>query len=333
MNAERSFHLTRSDVHFGWSRDHEPRLSVASGTVLSVETQDASDGQLGPRSTAESVAHLDPARANPVCGPVFVEGARPGDVLQVEILAVDPGSFGWTGLIPGFGLLADQFPDPWLHVWELEPHGAPFTDGITVPLEPFCGILGVAPARPGLHSPIPPRRVGGNMDTRQLRPGTTLYLPIEVEGALFGVGDTHAAQGDGEVCGTAVEAPMTVSLRLTARQDLDIGTPEFDVSGPLERPSAAAAGYHATTGIGPDLLAAARQAVLRMIDHLQRNYRLNAEQAYALCSVAVDLRISEVVDAPNWVVSAFLPKDLFTPPVREQVAGTTCSGGRTGGVQ
>jgi acetamidase/formamidase len=149
------------------------------------------------------------------------------------------------------------------------------------------------------------------MDTRQLGPGATLYLPVEVEGALFGVGDTHAAQGDGEVCGTAIEAPMTVALRLTVRRDLEIDAPEFDVARPLERPAAAAAGYHATTGIGPDLMGAARQSVERMVAYLECQHDLSREQAYALCSVAVDLRISEVVDAPNWVVSAFVPQDLF----------------------
>lgn len=306
-----SLHLARADVHHGWDRDRPPLLTVASGAELTVETQDASGGQLGPGSTSASVAELDLERANPVNGPVFVTGARPGDVLQVEILAVEPGSHGWTALIPGFGLLADEFPDPWLHVWELDGGDAVFADGITVPLAPFCGVLGVAPAEPGTHSVLPPRRVGGNLDTRQLGPGSTLYLPIEVEGALFGVGDTHAAQGDGEVCGTAIEAAMTVSLRLSVRRDLAVDTPEFDVTRPLERPTAAAAGYHATTGIGPDLMAATRQSVERMIAYLERRHRLSPEAAYALCSVAVDLRISEVVDAPNWVVSAFLPLDLF----------------------
>jgi acetamidase/formamidase len=237
-----------------------------------------------------------------------------GDVLQVDILAVEPGAYGWTGLIPGFGLLADQFPDPWLHIWELDGPAARFTDGISVPVQPFCGVLGVAPEEPGLHTVIPPRRVGGNLDTRQLGPGATLYLPVEVGGALFGVGDTHAAQGDGEVCGTAIEAAMTVSLRLSVRRDLAIDTPEFDVTRPLERPSAAAAGYHAATGIGPDLMGAARQSVERMIVHLVDRHGLSSEQAYVLCSVAVDLRISEIVDAPNWVVSAFLPRDLFAAP-------------------
>jgi acetamidase/formamidase len=309
--AVASLHLLQSQVHYGWSAEHVPALSVTTGTELIVETQDASGGQLRPGSTSQSVSDLDFNLINPVCGPVFVEGAHPGDVLQVDVMAATPGSYGWTALIPGFGLLADQFPEPWLHVWEFDDGAAVFTDRIRVPLQPFCGVLGVAPAEPGVHSVIPPRRVGGNMDTRQLGPGSTLYLPVEVEGALFGVGDTHAAQGDGEVCGTAIEAPMTVALRLSVRRDLEIDTPEFDLARPLERPAAAAAGYHATTGIGPDLMGAARQSVERMIAYLQRRHDLSPEQAYALCSVAVDLRISEVVDAPNWVVSAFLPRDLF----------------------
>jgi acetamidase/formamidase len=311
--ATSSLHLHRREIHYGWSRDYPPVRSVASGTELSFETQDASGGQLRPGSTAESVSSLDFDRVNPVCGPVFVEGARAGDVLQVDVLAVapGPGSYGWTALIPGFGLLADRFVDPWLHIWEFEGDEAVFTDDIRVPIQPFCGVLGVAPALPGTHSVIPPRRVGGNLDTRQLGPGTTLYLPVEVDGALFGVGDTHAAQGDGEVCGTAIEAAMTVSLRLSVLRDRDIETPEFDVTTPLERAGAAAAGYHATTGVAPDLMEAARQSITRMIVHLGRYYDLSPEQAYALSSVAVDLRISEVVDTPNWVVSAFLAKDLF----------------------
>lgn len=305
--------MARAAVHHGWDRDRPPLLSVKAGAELTVETQDASGGQLGPGSTSQSVAGLDFARANPVNGPVYVEGARPGDVLQVEILALEPSSFGWTAIIPGFGLLADAFPAPWLHVWDLDGPRAAFADGIAVPLQPFCGVLGVAPAAAGAHSVVPPRRVGGNLDIRQLGPGSTLYLPVEVEGALFGVGDTHAAQGDGEVCGTAIESPMTVSLRLSVRTDLSIDTPEFDVTHPLEREAAARAGYHATTGVGPDLMAATRQSVERMIAYLERHHHLGPEAAYALCSVAVDLRISEVVDAPNWVVSAFLAKDLFLP--------------------
>jgi acetamidase/formamidase len=309
--ATSSLHVLRTQTHLGWSRHHPPIMAVPSGAEVTFETADASGGQLGPGSTHSSVTDLDFERVNPVCGPIFVEGARPGDVLQIDILEVEPGTHGWTALIPGFGLLADKFPDPWLKVWDLGAGVAMLTERVGVPLQPFCGVLGVAPAEPGLHSVIPPRRVGGNMDTRQLGAGATLYLPVEVEGALFGVGDTHAAQGDGEVCGTAIEGSMTVALRLTVRRDVVVDTPEFDVRHPLERPAAADAGYHATTGIGPDLMGATRQSVERMIAYLENRHNLSAEEAYVLCSVAVDLRLSEVVDTPNWVVSAFLPNDLF----------------------
>lgn len=307
-----TIHVARDQVRFGWDRSFEPSHTVRSGAEVVIETQDASAGQIRPGATAETVRKLDFERVNPVSGPILVEGARPGDVLQVELLEIVPGDLGWTAQIPGFGLLADEYPEPWLHLWTLERGRAAFRPGISVPLEPFCGVIGVAPAAPGLHSVVPPRRVGGNMDIRQLRAGATLYLPVEVEGALLGIGDTHGAQGDGEVCGTAIEAATTVRARVSVRRDLAIDGPEFDIHQPLERPSAAAAGYHVTTGIEPDLLQAARAAIRRMIAYLVATRDLSPAEAYGLCSVAVDLKISEVVDAPNWVVSAFLPGDLFT---------------------
>jgi acetamidase/formamidase len=307
-----TIHVARDQVRFGWDRTFEPSHIVRSGQEIVVDTQDASAGQIQPGATSETVRTLDFERVNPVSGPILVEGAMPGDVLQLDLLEVVPGDFGWTAQIPGFGLLTDAFPEPWLHLWTFADGRASFRPGISVPLEPFCGVIGVAPAAPGLHSVVPPRRVGGNMDIRQLGAGATLYLPVEVEGALLGIGDTHGAQGDGEVCGTAIEAAMTVHARVSVRRDLAIDGPEFDVRRPLERPSAAAAGYHVTTGIEPDLLEAARSAVRRMIAHLVVTRGLSPVEAYGLCSVAVDLKISEVVDAPNWVVSAFLPGDLFS---------------------
>ena len=310
-SATRSIHLLRSQVHYGWSRDQPPVTTVASGAEVTLETVDASGGQFSASSTAVAITGLDFAKVNPATGPIYVEDAHPGDVLQIDLLEVEPGSWGWTGQVPGFGLLADQFPDPWLHIWALEGPRTRFQDRISVPVEPFCGVIGLAPAEPGVHSVIPPRRVGGNMDIKQLRAGTTVYLPVEVEGALLGIGDTHAAQGDGEVCGTAIECPMTVSVRVSLRRDLKIDTPEYDVHLPLERRSAAQAGYHAVTGVGPDLMQATRQSIERMIAYLRAARGLDPQAAYALCSVAVDLKISEVVDAPNWVVSAFLPNDLF----------------------
>ncbi len=187
----------------------------------------------------------------------------------------------------------------------LEP--AVYGPGGRVPLKPFCGTIGLAPAEPGPHSIVPPRRVGGNMDIRDLSEGTVLYLPVEVAGALFSLGDTHAAQGDGEVCGTAIESPMTVALRFELEKDAGLAFPRFETPGPVSR-HLDEKGYHVTTGIGPDLMAATRDAVAGMIDLLGRLHGLAPEDAYMLGSVAADLRISEVVDQPNWVVSFYFPK-------------------------
>ena len=306
-----SIHGIISQTQFNWSRERTPIATVASGAELTLEVQDASAGQIRPGAGLDAVINLDFDRVNPSCGPIYVEDARPGDVLAVTIRRLEMSSHGWTGLFPGFGLLAEHFTEFGLRHWELRDGHARFNDRISVPLDPFCGVIGVAPAEFGVHSGIPPRRVGGNLDIKQLGEGATVYLPIEVEGALLGIGDTHGAQGDGEVCGSAIESPMTVTVEVRVRRDLNVDAPEYDVVRPLERTSAARAGYHATTGVAPDLMAAARQAVQRMIAYLGDHHDLSPKDAYMLCSVVADLKISEVVDAPNWVVSAFLPKDIF----------------------
>lgn len=311
MQSVPSFHVAQGQRRIGWDRSAPPVLTVPSGAVLTIDVIDSSGGQLTDKSTLQDVANIDFARVDPFHGPVLVEGARPGDVLQVDLLEFVPKGYGWTANMPGFGLLADEFPNPWFHVWELGPARAKFVKGITVPIEPFCGVIGVARDEPGNLDVIPPRRTGGNMDSKQLQAGTTLYLPVEVEGALFGLGDTHAAQGDGEVCGNAIEAPMDVTLRLTVRRDFKLETPEYEFVRPLERASAATAGYYVTTGIGPDLFEATRDAIRHMIAKLVRSHALDRYEAYALCSTAVDLKISEIVDQPNWVVAAFLPRDIF----------------------
>ena len=269
-----------------WDNEVEPELVISSGESVGFAVQDASAGQITPQSTVAALTTLDSTDLNPITGPVFVEGAEPGDVLQVDILELRPEGFGWTAQIPGFGLLADEFPDPWLHIWQIDGPLTHLSDGIAIPVQPMCGVLGVAPGDPGEHSIIPPRRVGGNMDIRQLGERATLYLPIEVSGALFSVGDTHAAQGDGEVCGTAIEAPMSVDLRLTVRRDMHIDAPEAEIRRPLERPSAAQAGYYVTTGIESDLMEAAKQATRAMIVRLVEREGISREMAYALCSVA-----------------------------------------------
>ena len=311
MSTNHTIH--RRHHHFGWDNSNAPVLTVAPGDTVRFEVMEASGNQLGPDSTVADVARLDFDLVNPVTGPVHVDGAEPGDALRVAIESFTPSGWGWTANIPGFGLLADQFPDPALHLWGFDPRTlapAAYGPGGRVPLKPFCGTIGVAPAAPGRHSIVPPREVGGNMDIRDLAAGTVLYLPIAVAGALFSVGDTHATQGDGEVCGTAIESPMELALTFDLVKSAHLDFPRFETAGPVSR-HFDAKGYHVTTGIGPDLLEGTRAAVSAMIDLLGARHGLAAVDAYLLCSVCADLRISEVVDQPNWVVSFYFPKVVF----------------------
>jgi acetamidase/formamidase len=299
--------------HLGWDNSIAPVLRVAPGGSVEFEVFEASGGQLGPASTVDDVGRMDFGKINPVTGPVFIDGAEPGDVLKVTLLSFKPSGWGWTANIPGFGLLADEFPDPDLHLWKYNPDTlAPtfFGQWGKVPLKPFTGTIGVAPAQAGLHSIVPPRRVGGNMDIRDVALGTELYLPVETRGALFSVGDTHAAQGDGEVCGTAIESPMSVGLKFELIKQEPLAFPRFTTAGPVTR-HLDTRGYDVTTGIAPDLMDAARAAVRGMVDLLTRRHHMPAVKAYLLCSVCGDLRISEIVDVPNFTVSFYFPRVVF----------------------
>jgi acetamidase/formamidase len=308
-----SIHEVRPDAfNYVWDNSLVPALEVESGEVVELHVRDASDEQIHRDSGVEDVTKLDFSHVNPVSGPVFVNGARPGDVLAVELLEFRPPEWGWTAIIPDFGLLADEYPEPWLRISEVDPETATvrFADGISLPYRPFPGTIGVAPSEPGEHPILPPSRFGGNMDTKHLRAGATLFLPVGAEGALFSLGDTHAAQGDGEVCGTAVEAAMDVVLRLSVRRDFEIQAPQYDLPrGALAQTEESS--YHVCTAVGPDLMEGARDAVRATIAHLGERYGLDRQEAYALASVAVDLRIHELVDAPNWVVGAFVPESIF----------------------
>jgi acetamidase/formamidase len=308
-----SIHEVRPDAfNYVWDNSLVPALEVESGEAIELHVRDASDEQIHRDSGVEDVTKLDFTHVNPVSGPVFVNGARPGDVLAVELLEFRPPEWGWTAIIPGFGLLADEYPEPWLRISEVDAETATvrFADGISLPYRPFPGTIGVAPSEPGEHPILPPSRFGGNMDTKHLRAGATLFLPVGAEGALFSLGDTHAAQGDGEACGTAVEAAMDVVLRLSVRRDFEIQAPQYHLPrGALAQTEKAS--YHVCTAVGPDLMEGARDAVRATISHLGERYGLDRQEAYALVSVAVDLRIHELVDAPNWVVGAFVPESIF----------------------
>jgi acetamidase/formamidase len=309
-----TIHTIHSDkTAFVWDNAAEPVLEIESGETVELECADASGGQLSAQSTAQDVSSLDLGRVNPITGPVYIKGAKPGDVVAIEIRELKPHDWGWTAIIPGFGLLADEFPDPWLNISQVDAQAGTvaFTPGVTLPFEPFPGTIGLAPDEPGHHSVVPPSKWGGNMDIKHLRPGVTLYLPVAVEGGLFSVGDTHSAQGDGEVCGTAVETAMDIAVRLTVRKDMSIRYPQYDIpAGQLAQTQQSS--YHVCTGIGPDLFEAAREATRAIVDHIVTAYGQDRNTAYAIASTAVDLRIHEVVDVPNWTVGAFLPESIFS---------------------
>ncbi|MGZ8481313.1 MAG: acetamidase/formamidase family protein [Candidatus Limnocylindria bacterium] len=303
-------HIRREQNHLAWDPAIPPVATVGSGDEIEFDCLDASNGQLTADSTTDDIATLVFDQVDQVTGPVAVEGAEPGDTLQVDLLEFVPADWGWTASIPGFGLLAEDFPEARYKVTRLDGSDhAEFWPGIRVPIAPFCGELGVAPAK-GPLSTIPPDVHGGNMDTRHLVAGSTLFLPIFVAGANFSIGDGHATQGDGEVSGTAIETPMRARVRLTVRKDLRVTAPEF-LAAPDPHALLRNGARYATDGIGPDLMDASRGALRRMIEWMGREHGLEPMEAYLLCSVAVDLRISEVVDVPNFVVTAHCPLGIF----------------------
>jgi formamidase len=331
-------------MHNRWHPDLEPIAEVAPGEELRLETEEGLGGQFTRESTHADVATCNRGLGHPLTGPIYVEGAEPGQTLEVELLAYESGDFGSTAVIPGFGYLADVFTEPYLVKWEIENGAARSAElpGVIVPEELFAGVIGVAPSHERLESfrrreeelrdrgqlvadpmpeeaippeaaegirTIPPREVGGNMDTRQLVAGSRLWLPIDVAGALFSIGDLHFAQGDGEVCGTAIEVAGAVTVRFSLHDGPAPRLPRFECPSIPDPPRFGTMGIPVDDGL--DLNVAARSALLEMIEHLVERYGFERPAAYALCSVAVDLRVSEVVDVPYPVVSALLRLDVF----------------------
>jgi acetamidase/formamidase len=304
-------YLDDSVVHAFWDNSYPARIEINPGDTVLFECREAVDGQVKPDSGHDALANLDFSRIHPLTGPVFIKGAHPGDVLQVEILKMEHKGWGWNGHLPGFGLLANDFNYPFVQHWRLEGNSCFMRDSdkVEVPFEPFCGVMGVAPKEPGRLTTIPPRFNGGNLDIRGLTVGAKLLLPIWVEGALFSTADCHSAQGDGEVTGTGIETPMRVWLRFEVRNDISLKELQFTTPSPLTKTDSE--GYYCTTAHGPDLFVNAQNAVRYMIDWLEKNYGFSRSQAYCLCSVCGDLKISEIVDAPNWIVSFYFPLSVL----------------------
>lgn len=321
-------HLGTEAIHTYFDNGLAPALTIRPGDTVVFDTLEPSGGATGRRIAAEPPADLDPALAaiiaasarperetpmkgHALTGPVAIDGAEPGDALDVAIVEVRPAAWGWTAVGPGNPLIGDLFPEWSTHFWDLRAGDyAPFGPGIRIPLAPFCGVLGVAPAEAGLHPTAPPRRGGGNMDIRQLTAGAVLTLPVLVPGALFSTGDAHAAQGDGEVSGTAIECDATVTLRFDLRKGAAPEWPTFRTAGALA-PRTDGGPHFAATGHDTDPRAAARAALVGVLDYLGRERGLSRPRAAILASVCVDLRISQVVNAGLWTVTAFLPLSVF----------------------
>lgn len=302
--------LDAHHIHYVWDNALPPAIEVVPGETFTVTTRDASNRQLQPGTSVSRLRHLDLSEFWPLSGPVAVRDARPGDAVEVEILELRPGSWGWTAVIPERGLLRDEIPGPYLHHWELHADrpDAELRRGVRVPLAPFLGVIGCAPAAVGTSSPLPPRASGGKLDLPLLTRGAKLTLPVQVPGALLSFGHGRAAQGAGEVCGSGIECDMTAVVRV----HLLPGQAPTEAVARLPEPSPPPPGpVHLVTASAPDLMEASRRATRHMIHYLQTYHGMSRELAYVLCSVAADLRVAQVVNTPNWTVAMTLPLSIF----------------------
>jgi formamidase len=348
--------------HNRWHHDISPVFEIGEGEEIALETRDSMDGQITPETTVADFPSIDAGAIHPLTGPVFVKGAEPGDMLEIEFADIIPQPTAFTAIMPGLGFLRDVIADPFLVHWQIAEEWATSAEipGVRIPGASFMGVSGVAPspeklaewtareqrvidgggfafppdpsgavpvagpcALAGLRT-VPPRENGGNFDVKQLTKGSKLFLPVFVPGALFSTGDGHFAQGDGEVCITAVEMGATAVVRFKVHKGLaaqrKFASPVFSHPGFFAEPRFAAP--ERLLGVmgmpinsageieAENLTLACRNAVLNMIALLQER-GFSREQAYVICSVAVDLRVSNVVDVPNYVVSALLSEAIF----------------------
>ena len=297
-------------IHHQWDNSLAPTLRIASGDVVHFDLLMAGHGQVEKGWKVEQ-ARFDFDTMYNLLGPIDVEGARPGDTLEIEILSLTPGDWGWTMVGANLGLLPEDFPDPFIRYFDLtRGKTAQLLPGVEIPIEPFLGTMGNHPDVPERAAPFPPHKGAGNIDTRHLKQGSSLFIPVWRDGAMFSCGDPHAAQGDGEVCVAALECAMRATLRFRLHRR-SIATPRFIVPGPLT-PRVDSGGYYGTMGIHPDLMQGAKTAVRGMIQLLVEEHRLSREDAYVLCSLAGDLKILEIVDAGVWNVGFTVPRAVFT---------------------
>jgi acetamidase/formamidase len=302
-------HLSAEPIHSRWNRNLKPRLVVAPGDTVHMECQDASGAQVRPGMTVAEYQKINRDRIHALTGPIFVDGAELGDVLQIDVLEVAHRGWGWSSIIPGLGFLQERFSQPYLFHWQLEAALSRSLAPAIVPLRPFCGVMGVAPAEDGELRTRPPGVFGGNMDVRDLCSGARLYLPVLNRGALFSAGDAHAAQGDGEVCINGIECPSDVTLRFHLHRKQPLSAPL--VESPAAREPSGDSGAWIVVESAADAVAAARAATSRMIDLLVARWGFSDVHAYILCSAAMNLRWSQVVNEPMFTVTSAIPKTVL----------------------
>jgi acetamidase/formamidase len=305
--------LSAEPVHSVWDRSLEPQLRSEPGDEVQIECLDSSGAQVRPGMTAEELLKIDRTRVHALSGPIWIEGAEPGDVLEIEVLATRHSGWGWSSVVDGTGFLQSRFRGPYLFHWEL---GDEFTSSLApavVPVRPFLGVIGVARAEDGAFRTRQPGPFGGNLDVRELCAGSRLYLPVLNRGALFSCGDGHAAQGDGEVCVNGIECPLDVTLRFHLHKQQPLAGPLLEADGTTAPDSTPDAWVVVESGT--DLVETARAATGRMIDLLVSRWGFSEVHAYILCSVAMRLRLSQVVNEPVYTVSAALSKQIV--PARE----------------
>src|SRR5580658_114439 len=301
--------LTAEPTHSRWNRALAPRLTIASGDTVHMSCLDASGAQVTPGASVEDFLAIDRGRIHALTGPIRIDNAEPGDVLEIEVLQVEHRGWGWSSVIPGLGFLKEQFNEPYLFHWALDREVSLSLGPAIVPLRPFCGVMGVAPAEDGEFRTRPPGPFGGNMDIRELCTGATLYLPVLNAGALFSAGDAHAAQGDGEVCINGIECPAKVTLRFHVHKQQPLAGPL--VESPRCRAEHAVGEAWIVVESATDAVVSARAATSRMIDLLVARWGFSDVHAYLLCSVAMHLRLSQVVNEPMFTVSAAIAKSVL----------------------
>ena len=295
------------NIHYRWDNKTPPIEKVSSGECISISIPDSSTKQIKKDHTTAELKRIDESMIDGIVGPIYVEEAKPGDTIKIAIKKIIPGNWGWTAIFSKFGLLGNMFDDR-LIIWDIENGYAisatdGFLDEVKLPIKPFLGITGTAPSI-GKYPVIPPQHFGGNMDNRYLSEGSVLYLPVGVEGAMVSFGDPHALQGDGEVCGSAIETSSDLNVEIEVLKEKKTRSPF------IESTENEVGKVVVSTGISLDIKSAVREAVINMIESLMGNGYEEAE-AYVLCSVMGKLHISEAVDMPNYLVSMSINKDIL----------------------